>query len=316
MQHGLQHNSPSNFGRVGVLYGGLSAEREVSLNSGKAVYQALIELGIDAKLYDVGEDFIQIAEQRPFDIAFIVLHGRGGEDGTIQAILDWLKIPYTGSGVLASAVAMDKVKTKMLWQAAGLPVLAQRIVDLDTDVDELITELGLPLAIKPALEGSSVGITKVQTKAELMPAIKLALDCQSLVMAEPWVEGQELTATVLGDNVLPLIKITTSEGFYDYSAKYESKGVTEYLCPCGLPPEKEAEIQAIVQQAAKVIGVCAWSRVDTILDKEGQVWLLEINTVPGMTATSLVPKAAKQQGLSFNQLIYEILSISAEVKNA
>lgn len=305
-----------DFGKVGVLYGGMSAEREVSLNSGRAVYQALIELEIDATLYDVGEDFIQIAEQRPFDIAFIALHGRGGEDGTIQAILDWLKIPYTGSGVLASAVAMDKVKTKMLWQAAGLPVLAQQIVDEHTDIEALVAEIGLPMAIKPALEGSSVGISKVQTKEQILPAIKLAQACNSLIMAEHWVEGDELTAAVLGDEVLPLIKITTSVGFYDYAAKYQAKGVTEYHCPCGLSPEKEAEIQAVVLAAAKVIDTVAWSRVDTMLDKQGQVWLLEINTVPGMTATSLVPKAAKQKGLSFNQLIYEILKISVEVKGA
>ncbi len=305
-----------DFGRVGVLYGGLSAEREVSLNSGRAVYKALTELGVDVGLYDVGEDFISVLCERPFDVAFIALHGRGGEDGTIQAVLEWLGIPYTGSGVLASAIAMDKIKTKMLWQAAGLPVLPQQLVTLDTDIDTLLSELPLPLAIKPALEGSSVGVTKVEHRDDLRPAIELAMQCNSAVMAEPWVEWGELTGAVLGSKALPLIRITTTEGFYDYNAKYLAKGITDYQCPSGLPETKEKEIKALVLKAAEVIGIKAWSRVDVMLDETGQPWLLEINTVPGMTATSLVPKAANQMGLSFNELIYEILRISVGVKDA
>lgn len=302
-------------GKVGVLYGGLSAEREVSLWSGQAIYDALTAAGIEAELIDVQSDFLAVVQRRSFDFAFIALHGRGGEDGTIQAILDWAEIPYTGSGVRASAIAMDKVRTKQLWQANGLPVLPQTILTDGFDVDAVIAEVGLPMAVKPALEGSSVGITKVKHRDELLAAYESASQHQSVIMAERWIDGDELTGPVLGDKVMPLIRIKMQEGFYDYKAKYIT-GATAYECPCGLPEAQEKAIQDLMLQAAKVIGTKAWARVDVMLDGEGQPWLLEINTIPGMTKTSLVPKSTRQVGMDFETTVLTILKLSWEAYHA
>lgn len=314
-EHIIDAETAKSIGKVGVLYGGLSNEREVSLWSGQAVYNALIDAGIEAELIDVAENFLHIVVDKPFDFAFIVLHGRGGEDGTVQAILDWLDIPYVGSGVRASAIAMDKVRTKQLWQAAGLPVLPQAILERGFDVDAVIESVGLPMAVKPALEGSSNGISKVTTREELLPAFEKANEHNSVIMAERWVEGEEYTGAIIGDTALPLIHIRVDGGIYDFETKYVT-GATEYQCPCGLPDAEEKKLQALLLKAANVIGIKDWSRVDIMVDGDNQPWLIEINTIPGMTETSLVPKAAKVAGLNFTETVLTVLKTSWEAHHA
>lgn len=314
-QHILDNDTAEKIGKIGVLYGGLSDEREVSLWSGQAVYDALINAGVDAELIDVAEDFLHIITDRPFDYAFIVLHGRGGEDGTIQAILDWLKIPYTGSGVRASAIAMDKVRTKQLWEANRLPVLPHVVLDEGFDIDKVIDYVGLPMAVKPALEGSSNGVSKVENREQLLPAYEKAAQHNSVVMAETWAEGEEFTAAIIGDQALPLIRIKVKNGLYDFETKYVT-GADEYQCPCGLTDEQEAAIQDLAISAAEVVGIRDWCRVDMIVDQAGDTWLIEVNTIPGMTKTSLVPKAAKEVGLSFEETVLKILKTSWENQNA
>lgn len=314
-QHIISPQMADAIGKVGVLYGGLSAEREVSLAGGKAVYEALNNVGIDTLLIDVDETFLSVVLEKPFDFAVIVLHGRGGEDGSVQAILDWLKIPYTGSGVRASAIAMDKVRTKQLWQAAGLPVLPQMLLDDDFDADTVIANVGLPMAVKPALEGSSVGVCKVTSQAELHDAYQSGKQHNSVIMAERWVEGEEYTGAIIGQTALPLIRICMNDGFYDYEAKYVT-GASDYLCPCGLPTAVEKQIQQLMLQAANVVGIKDWARVDAMMDSDGKMWLIEINTIPGMTKTSLVPKAAQQAGHSFEETVLMILKASWEKYHA
>ncbi len=305
----------NNFSKIGVLYGGTSAEREVSINSGLAIHKALVAEGINAELFDVGSDFINKIQNKNFDFVFIALHGRGGEDGTIQAVLDWLEIPYTGSGVLASAISMDKVKTKQIWKANNLPVLPQIILEEGFNIDLVVEKIGFPMAVKPALEGSSVGIFKVENKSDLESAFINANKFNSVVMAEKWVEGDELTAAIIADEAMPLIRIKMAEGFYDYNAKYVT-GATAYECPCGLDSNLEEQIKELAKKAAKCLGVFGWCRVDIMLDADNNPWLLEINTIPGMTETSLVPKAAKSAGYSFNQIVVKILNNSMERYNA
>ncbi len=314
-QHILSAETAAAIGKVGVLYGGLSDERQVSLWSGEAVYRALVEAGIDAELIDVAEDFLHIIVDKPFDYAFIVLHGRGGEDGSIQAMLDWLHIPYVGSGVRASAIAMDKVRSKQLWQSAGLPVLPQTTLRAGFDVDTVIAEVGLPMAVKPALEGSSNGISKVTTGAQLLGAYQKAAKHNSAIMAERWVDGDEFTCAIIGDKALPLIRIKVDDGFYDFEHKYIT-GANEYQCPCGLTAAEEKQLQTLALQAAQVIGTRDWARVDLMRDADGQPWLIEINTIPGMTENSLVPKAAKVAGMDFTETILAILNTSWEGHHA
>lgn len=310
-QHILDNDSARKIGKIGVLYGGLSDERQVSLWSGEAVYKALIAAGVDAELIDVGSDFLHRVIDKSFDFAFIVLHGRGGEDGTIQAILDWVHIPYTGSGVRASAIAMDKVRSKQLWQSSGLPVLPQIILDENFDADNVVEVMGLPIAVKPALEGSSHGISKVESIEQLLPAYEKAAKHHSVIMAERWVNGEEFTGAIIGETVMPLIRIKMQDGFYDYTAKYIT-GANEYQCPCGLSEEKEKAIQQLMLDAARVIGTKDWSRVDVIVDADEKPWLIEINTIPGMTKTSLVPKATQQAGLTFEETVLTILKTAWE----
>lgn len=314
-QHIIPSDIQQSMGKIGVLYGGLSDERQVSLWSGEAVYKALLKAGIDAALIDVAEDFLHLVLDKPFDYAFVVLHGRGGEDGTVQAILDWLNIPYVGSGVRASAIAMDKVRSKQLWQAAGLPVLPQVILETGFDVEAVIDTVGLPLAVKPALEGSSNGISKVESPEQLIPAYEKAAKHNSVIMAERWVEGEEYTGAIIGDTVLPLIRICVDSGIYDFQTKYIT-GANEYRCPCGLSAEKEQAIQTLILDAAKVIGSKDWARVDVMVDGDGQAWLIEINTIPGMTETSLVPKAAQVAGMDFTETVLSILKTSWEARYA
>ncbi len=300
-------NEMAQFGKVAVLMGGLSAEREISLLSGNAVLAALKNKGVDAHGIDVGENVISELIDEAYQRAFIVLHGRGGEDGTMQGLLELMNIPYTGSGVMASSLAMNKLKTKQIWLAMGLPTPEFCILDSEESCKRAIDTLMLPLIIKPVLEGSSVGISKVETGSEMVPAWRKAQQCGGTVIAEQWVEGDEYTAAILDGQVLPMIKLETTHKFYDYDAKYEAND-TQYICPCGLADEQEAEFAELAVQAFDALGASSWGRVDFMVDKNGQPWLIEVNTVPGMTGHSLVPMAANQMGLEFEDLVVKILS--------
>lgn len=314
-QHILSTETAEHIGKVGVLYGGLSDERQVSLWSGEAVYTALRKAGVNAELIDVKEDFLHLILDKSFDWAFPVLHGRGGEDGTLQAILDWLNIPYVGSGVRASAIAMDKVRTKQLWQAAGLPVLPQAILSEGFDPDEIIAHIGLPMAVKPALEGSSNGVSKVTMREQLQPAFDAANQHNSVIMAERWIEGNEYTGAIIGNRALPLIRICVDNGIYDFETKYVT-GANEYRCPCGLANDEESTLQDLMLKAAEIVGTRDWCRVDLMVDNDNQPWLIELNTIPGMTENSLVPKAANVAGLSFTETVLTILQTSWEAHHA
>lgn len=298
-----------SFGKVAVLLGGKSAEREVSLKSGAMVLEALKSKGVDAHAFDPSErDFVQLTKES-FDRVFIALHGRFGEDGTAQGILEWLEIPYTGSGVLASALAMDKLRTKMLWQAGGLPTPPYEMLGAGSHWHDVAGRLGLPIMVKPANEGSSIGMSKVRSADALDEAYALAVNYDPMVMAEKFVEGIELTGAILGGKALPLIKLDTPRDFYDYQAKYVSDD-TIYTVPCGLPPEKERELQQLCLRAFDALGCRGWGRVDLMLDKAGRPYLLEVNTSPGMTDHSLVPMAAKAVGMSYEDLCVRILELA------
>jgi D-alanine-D-alanine ligase len=298
-----------NFGKVAVLMGGPSAEREVSLKSGNAVLAALKRQGVDAHGFDADKSTLHLLEAGNFDRVFIVLHGRWGEDGVIQGALEVLDIPYTGSGVLGSALGMDKLRTKYLWTAAGIPTPAYAVLTSGTDFNQVAATLGLPVFVKPAREGSSLGISKARTVVELKTAWEAAAKYDDQVIAERFIDGAELTCGILGDQVLPLIRIETDREFYDYEAKYILDS-TRYLCPCGLPAEQERVIQTLARRAFDALGCSGWGRVDFMLDKAGNAYALEVNTVPGMTDHSLVPKAAKQAGLNFDELVLRILETS------
>ncbi len=297
-------------GKVAVLMGGSSAERDVSLMSGGAVLEALRARGVDAHRFDPSERDVMALRDEGFNRAFVILHGRGGEDGTLQGVLETLRIPYTGSGVMASAISMDKWRTKLVWLAAGLPTPRFRLLDAQTDWDDVARDLGLPIFVKPVHEGSSMGATKVTEVAQLKEAWALAARFDSLVIAEEFIEGQELTAPFLGDKPLPLVRIAAPDGKYDYQNKYFTD-VVQYHCPCGLPAEREAELQAIVMRASAVLGCRGWGRADLMLTAEGRAYLLEMNTAPGMTSHSLVPMAARAAGIAFEDLCVEILKGAA-----
>jgi D-alanine-D-alanine ligase len=295
-----------NLGKVAVLLGGKSAEREVSLKSGGMVLKALRSKGVDAHPFDPKErDVLDLAKER-FDRVFIALHGRFGEDGTLQGVLEWLGIPYTGSGVLASALAMDKLRTKRLWAAEGLPTAPYEVLGKDTNLRAAAKRLGTPLFVKPASEGSSVGMSKVRKAADLEEAYALAVNYDPVVLAEKFIDGPELTVAILGERVLPIIRIETPREFYDYEAKYLADD-TRYLIPCGLAAKKEKEIQALCLRAFRSLGCRGWGRVDLMLDKRGRPFLLEVNTAPGMTDHSLVPMAAKAVGIPYEDLCVKIL---------
>jgi D-alanine-D-alanine ligase len=297
------------FGKVAVLLGGRSAEREVSLKSGAAVLAALQRSGVDAHPFDPAVQNLQALVDDGFDRAFIALHGRFGEDGTVQGALELLGIPYTGSGVLASALGMDKWRTKLVWQASGLPVPDYALLDKDSDWKAVAHQLGLPLFVKPANEGSSVGISKVKALGELPVAFHTALRHDKLVLAESNIGGGEYTVAILGEQALPVIKIEPANEFYDYEAKYLSNE-TRYLCPCGLSVAQEAEMQRLAKRSFALIGGQGWGRVDFLMDEAGKPYLLEVNTSPGMTDHSLVPMAARQSGMSFEQLALRILELA------
>lgn len=295
-----------NFGKVAVLMGGRSAEREISLKSGAMVLGALKRSGVDAYAFDPSERRLDELGAEGFACAFIALHGRFGEDGTVQGALEYLGIPYTGSGVMASALAMDKWRTKLLWQAAGMPTPAYELLTRESDPAAVVARLGVPLMVKPACEGSSIGMTKVTTAEALGAAYELAAGYDASVLAETFVEGLELTAGILDDEPLPLIRLETPRTFYDYEAKYFADD-TRYICPSGLPEHQEQRLQEVALAAFELLGCRGWGRVDLMLDRAGEPALLEVNTVPGMTDHSLVPMAARAKGMSFEDLCVRIL---------
>ena len=298
------------FGKVAVLMGGQSAEREISLLSGQAVLDGLVRRGINAHGIDAGRDVLQQLADGAFDRVFIVLHGRGGEDGVIQGGLETLGLPYTGSGVQGSALGMDKYRCKLLWSGLSLPTPGYLLVKDKGQLDAA-AGLGFPLMVKPVHEGSSIGMAKVNSPDELRAAWGAAREYDSQVMVERWITGQEYTASILGDEVLPLIRLETPHSFYDYEAKYSSNS-TKYHCPCGLDEAKERELQELALEAFKAVGASGWGRVDMMLDSDMQPWLIEVNTVPGMTDHSLVPMAAGQHGLDFDELVWRILATTLE----
>jgi len=305
---------PKEFGRVAVLFGGRSAEREVSLKSGAAVLSALQAAGVDAFGIDAGADLLQRLSSERIDRAFIVLHGRGGEDGSMQGLLECAGIPYTGSGILASALAMDKLRTKQVWQSLGLPTPRHAVLASEADCQAAAQMLGFPLIVKPAHEGSSIGMAKVGDVAELIAAWRAASTYDAQVLVEQWIQGSEFTVAVLHGEVLPPIGLGTPHTFYDYDAKYLASD-TQYRIPCGLDAAREEELKVLSARACEAVGIRGWARVDVMQDAEGNFWLLEVNTVPGMTDHSLVPMAARAAGLDFQQLVLSILDDSLEAGN-
>ncbi len=303
------------FGKVAVLFGGNSGEREVSLKSGQAVLDALQSSGVQAEAFDPAVRAITDLTQ--YDRAFIVLHGRGGEDGQIQGLLEWMNIPYTGSGVLASALGMDKARTKQLWKGVGLPTAPYRLLDEKTNLADVIAELGLPLIIKPVHEGSSIGMSKVESLAQFEPAYLAARGHDAVVMAEAWITGREFTVVILNGKALPVIRLQPPKdvAFYDYQAKYV-RNDTQYGIPSGLSESEEKALQAMAVQAFDAVGATGWGRIDAMQDQEGRFWLLEVNTVPGMTDHSLVPMAARAVGFSFAELCVEILGQTLHAETA
>lgn len=305
----LTIQNAADFGKVAVMMGGSAAEREISLNSGNAVYQALKAQGVDAVAIDVTGSPINALAGQAFDRVFNIIHGRGGEDGVLQAVLETLDLPYTGSGVLASALSMDKMRTKLCWQGAGLPTPKWFLLTGEHDLDPCIASLGFPVIVKPAQEGSSIGMSKANNRNELLAALKLASQYHCDVYAEQWVQGKEYTVGILDGEALPAIRLQTPNVFYDFEAKYRAN-TTQYHCPCGLSIEREQALQALALQACKVVDVKGWGRVDVFIDDDDLPQLIEVNTVPGMTDHSLVPMAAKAVGIDFNQLVWRILETS------
>lgn len=296
-----------DFGKVAVLMGGHSSEREISLLSGNAVLAALRRRGVDAHAFDPAERPLEDLKREGYRRAFIALHGRYGEDGTVQGALELLGVPYTGSGVMASALALDKWRTKLIWQAVGIPTPRYELLTETADADAVIGRLGLPLIVKPVCEGSTIGLTKVAGAEQLAPAYRAAAKFDRLVLVEEFIAGQELTVSILAEQALPVIRIEPAAELYDYQAKYFSDD-TKYFCPSGLPADVERRLQAQAVEAYRVIGCEGWGRVDLILDAAGRPFFLEVNTSPGMTGHSLVPMAAKQAGIDFDELVVRILA--------
>jgi len=299
----------TDFGKVAVLLGGKSAEREISLMTGGNVIEALQRQGLDVLRFDPAARALSELRQEGVQRVFIALHGRYGEDGTVQGALEWMGIPYTGSGVMASALCMDKLRTKLVWESSGVPTPLGETINAETDWAALAQRLGLPLIVKPAHEGSSIGITKVSAVEHLQAAYVLAAKHDTLVIAEEFVAGRELTAAFLGERALPLVWIEAPQGNYDYQNKYFNDD-TRYHCPSGLPAAQESEIQALVMRAVHALGCSGWGRADLILRDDGSPCLLEMNTIPGMTSHSLVPMAARAAGIDFDDLALRILELA------
>jgi D-alanine-D-alanine ligase len=305
----MTDRQPAEYGKVAVVHGGLGAEREVSLASGTRVLAALRDSGVDAHGVDAGRDLVARLERGGFDRVFNILHGTGGEDGALQGVLEWLGMPYTGSGVLGSALSMDKLRSKHLWRSLGMPVPDDLVLRDAEDCGRAVDALGLPLIVKPAHEGSSVGMTKVVDAGDMAAAFELARASDGTVFAERWLPGAEYTVSVLGGAALPAIRIETPRVFYDYAAKY-TEDTTRYLIPCGLDPEAESAMAGLAVEAFAAIGGSGWGRVDFMCDAHGAPWLIEANTVPGMTDHSLVPMAAAANGIDFGALCLRILDTS------
>jgi len=302
-------NKPEQFGRVAVMMGGSAAEREVSLRSGAAVYEALKRKGVDAIAIDVTGSPIDALAGQKIDRVFNIIHGRGGEDGVLQGVLEVLEIPYTGSRVMASALTMDKLRTKLCWQGYGLITPKWHVLKDEADLDACIEKLGFPVIVKPAQEGSSIGMSKATSRSELQQALTVAAKYRCDVYAEAWVTGKEYTVAVLDGEALPVIRLETPNAFYDYEAKYQAT-TTQYHCPCGLSQDQEQFIKNLAATACQVVGVKGWGRVDVFIDDLGQYQLIEVNTVPGMTDHSLVPMAARQAGMDFDELVWRVLETS------
>ncbi len=298
-----------SFGKVAVLLGGRSAEREISLQSGQAVLAALQESGVDAHPFDPAKESLDELRRRNFDRAFIALHGRFGEDGTVQGALELMEMPYTGSGVMASALAMDKWRTKLIWEAAGIQSPRFMLLNAHSDFMAVVENLGLPLIVKPVREGSTIGLSKVHNAQDVAAAYQLAAKHDSLVIAEEFIRGKELTAAILGETALPLIRIEVAGDLYDYQAKYVSND-TRYHCPSGLTESLEKSIQKEALSAYQVLGCAGWGRIDLIVNQHNQFYFLEANTSPGMTSHSLVPMAAKAAGISFQELVLKVLELT------
>ena len=305
----FSENELPNFGKVAVLMGGQSAERVISLESGKAITTALCNANIDAHEVDFDGSILPRLIDDNFERVFIALHGRGGEDGTIQGALETIGLPYTGSGVLGSALAMDKIRSKSIWRSAGLSTPPSAELSAKSKWDEIAKKLSLPIMVKPVREGSSLGASKVMDVKNLPVAWADANQFDERVMAESWIEGNEYTVPILNNVVLPVIKLETSRDFYDYKAKYQDND-TRYICPCNLDKTIEKNLGELSLKACQYLGVSGWARVDMIVDDANQAWLIEVNTVPGMTNHSLVPMGAKQAGLTFEQLVVQILATS------
>ncbi|KKL02515.1 D-alanine--D-alanine ligase [Rheinheimera mesophila] len=298
----------SKFGKVAVMFGGTSAEREVSLRSGAAVLAALQKQGVDAHAFDPKDQPLSALTSAGFDRVFIVLHGRGGEDGTMQGALQLMGLPYTGSRVLGSALAMDKIRCKWLFQAQGLPTAKFLVAEAGKQLNyqDILQQLAGKVMVKPANEGSSIGMSAASTAEELEQALAVAFKYDSDVLVEQWIQGREFTVSILNGKALPVVEMRTPRSFYDYEAKYQSNS-TEYLCPAPLTADQTAFLQNAATAAFTAVGASGWGRVDAMLDEQGNFYLLEVNTVPGMTEKSLVPMAAKAAGLSFEQLVLQIL---------
>jgi D-alanine-D-alanine ligase len=307
--HQFAYPNPDRYGRVAVLYGGQAAEREISLTGGTAVLEGLRELDIDAVGLDVDADWIMQIQRIKPDLAFILLHGRGGEDGVVQGALESLSVPYTGSGVLASALAMDKTRCKQFWSGINLRTPAFQVLEQNSDWQMILDSLGGKVMVKPACEGSSLGMSLAESAVELEAAWRLACQFDSNVLAEQWLDGAEYTVAIVNGRVLPTIKLETDRAFYDFQAKYVADD-TRYLCPCGLSTGQEKVIRELAMKAYTSLGCVGWGRVDLMVDADGEFSLLEVNTVPGMTGHSLVPMAASADGLAFNDLLVEILAAS------
>lgn len=305
---------PEQYGRVAVVMGGTSAERDISLLSGGAVLDALLRSGVNAVGIDADSSLLGKLRDEQVERVFIMLHGRDGEDGKLQGALEWMGLPYTGSGVLASALAMDKQRSKLLWQRLGINTPAFHALAADTDWSQVLRELG-PCFVKPVNEGSSIGIGGAETVAELMEAWRKASQYDSRVMAESWIRGREFTVALLDDKVLPVIELRSPNRFYDYEAKYLSEK-TEYLCPAELSKAETSMLQQMSLEAYRALGCSGWGRVDAMQDDKGQFWLLEVNTAPGMTSHSLVPMAAKASGIDFDTLVMRILHTSTYPRDA
>lgn len=304
----------NKLGKVAVLMGGRSAEREISLKSGMAVLKALAAAGVDAHAFDPFSQPLTDLNELDFERAFIAMHGRGGEDGQVQGALELLGIPYTGSGVLGCALAMDKARTKQVWQAVGLPTAASKVVhgrlslaEQNLDAETLLAELGGKVMVKPAHEGSSIGMASADNAAALVAAIESASRFDAHVLVERWLNGPEYTVAILDGEALPAIRLQTTHEFYDYDAKYQATD-TQYLCPAGLSDQDEKALQKLALEAFNALDGRGWGRIDVMTDKKGHWYLLEANMVPGMTEKSLVPMAAKQKGMSFMDLVLRILA--------